>query len=141
MDILALFSVLYNNRVVIGIITLAFFLLSCLTYYIYASSKIESLQKDNTHLSQELEEQKRIIETLKQNYENLIKTKDNLVREIDDIRRQEQDEIDKINREQNKKQSLEELALKKSQLVEKAVNRATQNVFQCFEIISLGGDC
>lgn len=141
MDILALLSVLYKNRVAIGVVSLAFFFLSCFTYYTYASSKIELLQKDNARLVQELEEQKKIAETLKQNYENLVRTKDDLSREIQDIRRQEQEAIDRLNREQFKKRSLEELALKKSRLVENAVNRATQNVFQCFEIISLGGDC
>jgi septal ring factor EnvC (AmiA/AmiB activator) len=141
MDILALLSVLYKNRVVIGIVTIAFFLLSCFAYYTYASSKIELLQKDNARLVQEIEEQKKITETLKQNYENLVNTKDDLARELDAIRKQEQEAIDKLNREQFKKRSLEELAIKKSRLVENAVNRATQSVFDCFEIISLGGDC
>lgn len=141
MDILALLSVLYKNRVVIGVVSLAFFLLSCFTYYTYASSKIELLRKDNERLVREIDEQRKIISTLKQNYENLVKTKDDLEREIDDIRKREQEEIDKLERENFKKRSLEELALKKSRLVENAVNRATQNVFRCFEIISLGGDC
>lgn len=141
MDIVAFLTVLYKNRIVIGIVSLAFVLLSCFAYYKYTTVKIELLEKENARLIQEVEEQKRAIERIKQNYENLIKTKDDLAREIDDIRRKEQEEIDRIHREQQNKRSLEELAIKKSKLVENAVNRATQNVFQCFEIISLGGDC
>lgn len=141
MDIVAFLSVLYKNRVVIGIVSLAFVLLSCFAYYKYTNIKIEMLEKDNSRLIQEIESQKKVIETIKQNYENLVKAKDDLAREIDDIRRAEQDEIDRINREQRNKRSLEELAIKKSRLVENAVNRATQNIFHCFEIISLGGDC
>lgn len=141
MDFFAAAALLYKNRFVIGLVSLAFFVLACFTYYIYASSKIELLEKDNRTLQQVVEDQKRQIETIKKNYENLIKAKDQLQREIDDIRRQEQEEIDKIQREERNKKSLEELALKKSKLVERAINRATQNVFQCFEIISLGGDC
>jgi Skp family chaperone for outer membrane proteins len=141
MNIMAFLSVLYTNRLVIGIVSLAFVILSCFAYYKYTTVKIEMLEQENARLVEEVEAQKRVIQTLKQNYENLVKTKDDLSREIDDIRRKEQEEIDKISREQNNKKSLEELALKKSKLVENAVNRATQNVLQCFEIISLGGDC
>lgn len=141
MDFFATLSLLYKNRYVIGLVSLAFFLLSCFAYYTYASSKIELLEKDNVRLQEIVEEQKRQIETIKKNYEELIKTKDDLSREIEDIKRKEQEEIDKIRREERDKKTLEELALKKSKLVENAVNRATQNVFECFEIISLGGDC
>lgn len=141
MDIMAFLTVLYKNRIVIGIVSLAFVLLSCFAYYKYTVVKIELLEQENARLVEEVEEQKRAIQTLKQNYENLVKTKDDLSREIEDIRRAEQEEIDRISREQHNKKSLEELALKKSKLVENAVNRATQNVFRCFEIISLGGDC
>jgi hypothetical protein len=141
MDIMAFLTVLYKNRIVIGIVSLAFVLLSCFAYYKYTVVKIELLEQENARLVEEVEEQKRAIQTLKQNYENLVKTKDDLSREIEDIRRAEQEEIDRIAREQHNKKSLEELALKKSKLVENAVNRATQNVFRCFEIISLGGDC
>jgi biopolymer transport protein ExbB/TolQ len=138
---MAFLTVLYKNRIVIGIVSLAFVLLSCFAYYKYTVVKIELLEQENARLVEEVEEQKRAIQTLKQNYENLVKTKDDLSREIEDIRRAEQEEIDRISREQHNKKSLEELALKKSKLVENAVNRATQNVFRCFEIISLGGDC
>ena len=141
MEFFATLALLYKNRYVIGFVSLAFFLLSCFAYYTYASSKIELLEKDKAHLQEVIEEQKRQIETIKKNYEELIRTKDELSREIEDIRQKEQEAIEKILREERDKKSLEELALKKSKLVENAVNRATQNVFECFEIISLGGDC
>lgn len=141
MDFLATLYMLYKNKRVVGIVALVLFILSCIAYYYYASSKIERLKIENRELQQVVEEQKRQIETIKKNYEQLVKTKDDLNREIEEIRKKEDEEIEKIFREAHQKKSLGELALKKAKLVENAVNRATQNLFECFEIISLGGDC
>lgn len=141
MNILLFLQTLYRNRYVIGVITVLFFLLSCYTYYLYTSKKIESLQTQNENLSRQVEEQERRIEELTKNYEEVIKAKEQLSKEIDTIKEDLRKEEEKIYREMDNKKSLEELAQKKSKLVENAINRATQNVFDCFEIISRGGDC
>lgn len=141
MSILALLETLYKNRYVIGVVSALFFLLSCYTYYLYTSNKIESLQTQNKELSRQLEEQAKKLEALTKNYQEIIKAKDELSTEVERLKVELREEEEKIYREIDNKKSLEELAEKKAKLVEKAINRATQNVFDCFEVISLGGDC
>jgi len=141
MDILALLSTLYKNRLVISIVGVAFLILSFYTYHLYASARIDSLVRDNQELSRKMEQQQREIDNLKVNYVQIIQAKDELLKEVENLKSQQKIEEDKIYRENKKKKSLEELAIKKTGLVQKVVNKATKKAFDCFVTISEGGDC
>jgi len=141
MDPVSFFAVLYKNRYVIAIVTFLFLVLSFYTYHLYASARIESLQRDNAELAKTISEQQRQIDTLRGNYESIVKAKDELYTEVQQIKEKQQAEEEKLYRERKKKKSLEELAIKKSRLVQNAVNKATKKAFECFETISEGGDC
>jgi hypothetical protein len=140
-ELLAFFSALYKNRYVISAVGVVFLVLSFYTYHLYASARIDSLQRDNQDLSRKIEQQQREIDNLKVNYVNIIQAKDELSKEVDALKNQQRTEEEKIYRENRKKKSLEELAIKKTTLVQKVVNKATKKVFDCFVTLSEGGDC
>jgi phosphopantothenate synthetase len=78
---------------------------------------------------------------LKVNYDAIIKAKDELSTEVQTLKEQQRQEEQKIYRENDNKKSLEELAVKKTGLVQKVINKATKKAFDCFVTISEGGDC
>jgi septal ring factor EnvC (AmiA/AmiB activator) len=141
MDFVALLATLYNNRYVIAIVAVLGLLGSFYTYHLYASARIDSLVRDNQELSHTIAEQQRQIDTLRVNYESIVKAKDDLFVEVEKIKADQRKEEERIYRENRKKKSLEELATKKTRLVQNAVNKATKRAFECFETISEGGDC
>ena len=141
MDILAFLKTLYQNRYVVisgGVIIL---LLSFYSYHLYASGRIESLERDNKDLARQVEEQQRQIDVLKVNYDAIIKAKDELLTEVENLKTQQRKEEEKIYRENRDKKSLEELAIKKTGLVQRVINKATKKAFDCFVTLSEGGDC
>lgn len=141
MDPVSALALLYKNRYIIATFFVMMILVSFYGYYMHASSRIESLERDNTYLNKVIQDQQRQIETIQKNYEEIVKAKDELFVEVENIKQQQKREEEKIFRENQKKKSLEELAIKKSKLVQNAVNKATKRVFECFETLSEGGDC
>lgn len=141
MDIFGLLTLLYRNRYVAGAIAVLVLLLSFYSYHLYASARIESLQRDVQELSRVIQEQKKQIDDIKVNYNQIIKAKDELSTEVQRLKDQQRVEEEKIYRENQKKRSLEELAIKKAGLVQKVINKATKKAFDCFVTLSEGGDC
>jgi uncharacterized protein YoxC len=92
MDPVSFFAVLYKNRYVIAIVTFLFLVLSFYTYHLYASAKIESLERDNDELAKTIAEQQRQIDTLRVNYESIVKAKDELYTEVQHIKEKQQAE-------------------------------------------------
>lgn len=140
-NILVFLKTLYQNRFLVvsgGVIVL---LLSLYSYHLYATRRIESLERDNKELSRQVEEQQKQIDTLKVNYDSIIKAKDELLVEVQALKEQQRKEEDKIYRENRDKKSLEELAIRKTGLVQKVINKATKKAFDCFVTLSEGGDC
>lgn len=141
MSILAFLKTLYQNRYVVisgGVIVL---LLAFYSYHLYASGRIESLERDNKELTRLVEDQQRQIDAIKVNYDAIIKAKDELLIEVQALKDQQRKEEDKIYRENRNKKSLEQLAIKKTGLVQKVINKATKKAFDCFVTLSEGGDC
>lgn len=140
-NILVFLKTLYQNRFLVvsgGVIVL---ILSLYSYHLYATRRIESLERDNKELTRQVEEQQKQIDTLKVNYDSIIKAKDELLVEVQILKEQQRKEEDKIYRENRDKKSLEELAIKKTGLVQKVINKATKKAFDCFVTLSEGGDC
>lgn len=140
-NILLFLKTLYQNRYLVLSGSAVFLALSFYLYHLHATHKIESLEQEKKELTRLVEDQKRQIETIRVNYDAIIKAKDELSTEIQTLKDQQRKEEEKIYRENRNKKSLEELAIRKTGLVQKAVNKATKKVFECFVTISQGGDC
>lgn len=140
-NILVLLKTLYQNRYLVISGSALFLALSFYLYHLHATHKIESLERNNQELTKLVEEQKRQIENIQVNYDAIIKAKDELSTEVQSLRDSQRKEEEKIFRENRNKKSLEELAIKKTVLVQRAVNKATKKVFECFVTLSVGGDC
>lgn len=134
-------QVIWQNRKLIAISGVVLLLTSFYIYHLRATNKIERLSNENHELQKIVEQQQKTIENLKINYEKIIVAKDQLNKQLEE----NQQELDKLKetlfRETQGKKSLEELARKKTSLVEKKVNKATDKVLKCFETLSQGGDC
>jgi len=141
MEPISTLALLYKNRYVIALFFVLMMLVSFYGYYTHASSRIESLERDNILLNNVIQQQQRQIEIIQKNYEQIVRAKDELFEEVEKIKQTQKNEEEKIFRENQKKKSLEELAIKKSKLVQNAVNKATQRAFECFETLSEGGNC
>jgi len=115
--------------------------LSVLGYIYFLRHSVEVLQKEKTELLLVVEQQKRAVEQMQKDIANVVKAKDDLVAAKESLDAEKKKLEETLYRETKKKKSLEELAQKKTTLVQKLVNKATQEVFDCFEVISAGGDC
>lgn len=132
---------LWDNRVLVGIGTFAFVAVSFYIYYLQASHKIDTLSRDNAELQLVIAYQKRTIENIKTDYNKIIVAKDELAREIKQTQTEVEELREKLFRENLGKKPLEELATKKTTLIEKKINKATEKEFRCIEKLTQGGDC
>lgn len=132
---------LWDNRVLVGIGTFAFLVVSFYIYYLQASHKIDTLSRDNAELQLVIAYQKRTIENIKTDYNKIIVAKDELAREIKQTQTEVEELREKLFRENLGKKPLEELATKKTTLIEKKINKATEKEFRCIEKLTQGGDC
>lgn len=140
-SILAFLKTLYQNRYVVISSSVLVLILSFYAYHLHATKKIEALERDNKELIRIVEEQQKQIDVLKVNYDAIIKAKDELLTEVESLKVQQRKEEEKIYRENRNKKSLEELAIRKTGLVQKVINKATKKTFDCFVTLSEGGDC
>jgi len=130
-----------TNKWVIGALLIA----AIYGYIQYQSWEIKSLQEDvqiseanNKKLRGIVEDQTDLVDSIMEDYDKkqvLYEEREKLVLDLKDDNRELRK---KLYREQQGKKSLEELAITKPGLVEKAVNRGTQKVLECFEKISKG---
>lgn len=136
----AILSVVTNKYFIIAFVAVSIF-----GVYKYQQYTIDSLRKDlqiSEQNNQELEAAvigaNEAVESLHKDYkekEKIHKEREELVKEL---REQNRELRKKLYREQQGKKPLEELAIAKPGLVEKAVNSGTKKVFECFEKISEG---
>jgi len=136
-----LLAKLYQNRyvVVIGAIVLL-----CVSFYLYhlrATIKIERLETENAKLEDIVTRQSDALVKIEQNYKEIISAKDEMQKELHEIQERHDTLVKTIYRENRRKKSIEELARKKTSLIEKKINKATDNVLKCFETLSRGGAC
>lgn len=140
-SILLFLNKLWSNRIVIvlgafGVLIAAFYL-----YYTIASSRIDELTRHNQELQIIIEQQKKAIEQIQRDYKQVIESKQELNKQIQDTQTEVQELREKLFRENQGKRPLEELATKKTTLIEKKINKATQDVLSCLELLTRGGDC
>jgi len=100
-------------------------------YFWYSQDKIASLEEVNVELKLTNELNKDTIETLQENYKELKTVHTTLENAFKTASNQNKLLEEKIN-----KHDLNLLANKKPTLVEKRINKATNNVFLCFEYLS-----
>ena len=132
---------IWDNKILLAIGGLTLVSVSFYIYYLISSAQIESLKRDNIDLQKKLKDKELIISLMKQDYENIIKINSDLNAEIQKSKEENDDLKKKLFRENQNKKSLEELATKKTSLIEKIINKGTENVLTCFETISYGGEC
>lgn len=132
---------IYQNRY---LIVVAAFVSICTLFYIYflqASSTIDRLETENTNLKVVVQQQIDAFNKMRKDYDDIIKAKDELGKEIQELQERQKVLEDTLYRENRGKKSLEQLATKKTSLIERMINRATEKVFQCFVEVSKGGVC
>lgn len=76
---------------------------------------------------------------LEKDVKDITKTHIDLSHQVDEYKQKSDDLARQLER--RGKKSISELARKKAKLVEKAINRGTEQVLKCVEIITNGGDC
>lgn len=137
MPLPAIVGSILTNKYVIGLIAA----LALIIYIQHLRHSVESLKTENSALETQVETQKKTIENIKKDVEAVSKAKEDVLAERERLDKKKKELEETIYRENKKKKSLEELALKKTTLIQKKVNAATKQVFECFELISKGGDC
>jgi septal ring factor EnvC (AmiA/AmiB activator) len=140
-SVIMILKKLWDNKIALAVGSLSLVSISFYVYYLITSSHIKTLEMENENLNKKIKDQELIISMMKQDYEKIIKINSE-ISEQNDKNKKENDKLKKqLLRENENKKSLEELATKKTSLIEKIINKGTQNVLTCFEIISSGGDC
>lgn len=76
---------------------------------------------------------------LEKDVKDITKTHVDLSHQVEEYRKKSDDLARQLER--RGKLPISELARRKAKLVEKAINRGTEQVLKCVEIISNGGDC
>jgi septal ring factor EnvC (AmiA/AmiB activator) len=140
-SILLFLNKVWNNRIIIvlgafGVLIGAFYF-----YYVIASNRIDELTREKIELQAIVEQQKKAIEQIQRDYKHVIESKEELNKQIQDTQTEVQELREKLFRENQGKRPLEELATKKTTLIEKKINKATQDVLSCLELLTRGGDC
>ncbi|CAB4141237.1 hypothetical protein UFOVP410_76 [uncultured Caudovirales phage] len=142
MSILVLLKTLWDNKSSILIGLFVSLCISFYLYYSYSSNKIDSLLEKAKELSRIIEEKDFLIKNLKLDYDSIIASKDELLKTIDSTNKELDITRKKLFRQNSGKKSIDQLARKKTQLVENKINKATDDVIKCFEKISRNeGDC
>jgi septal ring factor EnvC (AmiA/AmiB activator) len=132
---------IWDNKILLALGGLGLVSLSFYIYYTITSAQIKSLERDKIELQKKVKDQELVISLLKEDYQKIIKINNDLSVQIDNNKKETDALRKQLHRENEKKKSLEELATKKTSLIEKIINKGTQNVLTCFEVISSGGDC
>ena len=140
-SILLFLTKLWDNRIVIAVGAFGVLLASFYFYYTIASNRIDELTRQNQELQIVIEQQKKAIEQIQRDYKNVIESKDELNKQIQDTQTEVQELREKLFRENQGKRPLEELATKKTTLIEKKINKATDDALRCLELLTHGGDC
>jgi septal ring factor EnvC (AmiA/AmiB activator) len=76
---------------------------------------------------------------LEKDVKEITQTHVELARQVDNYKRKSDALAEKLERRGNR--SISEMAKRHAKLVEKAINRGTEDALRCAEVISNGGDC
>jgi len=139
--ILAYLKLVWDNRIVVAIGSFVILVFSFYVYYTISQNRIDTLTRQRDELERVVEQQKKAIEQIQKDYTQVIQSKDELTKQIQDTQTEVQELKEKLFRENLGKKPLEELATKKTTLIEKKINKAIEDVFRCLELLTQGGDC
>ena len=139
--ILAYLKLVWDNRIVVAIGSFVILVFSFYVYYTISQNRIDTLTRQRDELERVVDQQKKAIEQIQKDYTQVIQSKDELTKQIQDTQTEVQELKEKLFRENLGKKPLEELATKKTTLIEKRINKATEDVFRCLELLTQGGDC
>jgi hypothetical protein len=131
---------LWDNKTALLITVFFILCVGFYSYYSYASEKISQYISKNLELNRIIEQKNAIIDSLKKDYESIITSRDELMLLVDKGNKEISSLRDRLFRENRGKKPIGELARNKTVLVEKAVNKATEDVIRCFEKISKNND-
>jgi predicted transcriptional regulator len=132
---------LLANKYIVGSVVAVTLLGAAYMRYNHVVGQRDDLEKQLQIQTFTNEQQKETIKTLQENCKEVLDSQKNFTEEVTKLQEISKD-LDKVlNREQEGKKSLGELAKKKKTLIEKKVNNATQKVFECFESISRNKEC
>ena len=132
---------MFLNPTVLKILGVLIIVVSSIVYVKYTQNQIDTLTQDNELLQLEIEEQHRVIDSLQNDIQSIIESRDKLSELLIKSNNEITELKEKLYRENQGKQSLEQLAIKKPQLVENIVNKATKDVFDCFESLIDNQEC
>ena len=132
---------MFLNPTVLKILGVLIIVVSSIVFVKYTQNQINALTQDNELLQLEIEEQHRVIDSLQNDIQSIIESRDKLSELLIKSNNEITELKEKLYRENQGKQSLEQLAIKKPQLVENIVNKATKDVFDCFESLIDNQEC
>lgn len=140
-EFLIIVKKIWDNRRLAAAAVLIFLFLVFYIYYLRSSHRIETLIRENEQLQQTIEQQKRAIESIKQDYAKIVEIRDELNQKIVETQKDTEELRKKLYRENEGKKSLEQLATKKTNLIQKLVNRGTEKALKCLELITEDKEC
>jgi hypothetical protein len=127
----------YLTRKVILIGTICLAVLALYLYISFLRNKVSVLEKDNAALQVAVQEQQKTITGLQEDYKKIITAKDDIVKKTNDLLKANDKLKDELFRETQGKKSIEELILlDKKNRVQGILNKATEKVLRCFEILT-----
>lgn len=132
---------MFLNPTVLKILGVLIIVVSSIVFVKYTQNQINALTQDNELLQLGIEEQHRVIDSLQNDIQSIIESRDKLSELLIKSNNEITELKEKLYRENQGKQSLEQLAIKKPQLVENIVNKATKDVFDCFESLIDNQEC
>ena len=132
---------MFLNPTVLKILGALLIVVSSIVFVKYTQNQINALTQDNELLQLGIEEQHRVIDSLQNDIQSIIESRDKLSELLIKSNNEITELKEKLYRENQGKQSLEQLAIKKPQLVENIVNKATKDVFDCFESLIDNQEC
>ena len=132
---------MFLNPTVLKILGVLIIVVCSIVFVKYTQNQINALTQDNELLQLGIEEQHRVIDSLQNDIQSIIESRDKLSELLIKSNNEITELKEKLYRENQGKQSLEQLAIKKPQLVENIVNKATKDVFDCFESLIDNQEC
>lgn len=100
-------------------------------YYRHSEETIANLNQQNATLSQAVDDQKQTIEAIQESLKEQSKIRNEMMTEIESARKDVENLQEKVM-----KHNLTMIASQKSELLQKKINNATEDVLRCFEVVT-----
>ena len=133
-----MFSLLNLNFKSFIIITVLLTILGTSVYIKFLNSKIDSLETQNTELSEKIKQTEVYIKSLKEDYNTVIRYNIELQETSNNLKLQQQELQKKL---QKLNFSFSDLVKKHPKMVENIINNGQKETSKCFEELSKHKDC